>query len=220
MGSDLLRKNTINRFITALFHKLFWRATIVKSEGMRLRLKNSYVIPNGVDLALFSPMQKTEAIQNTDLDPGNLNIIFVATSIAESVKNFKLAQEAVSLLDDQKVKLVPLSMLTQEMLRFYYNAADLLLLTSLSEGSPNVIKEAMACNCPIVTTDVGDVREVIGDARQCHVTGFNPRDIAKKIKIVIQSGERSNGREKVSYLDSARIANKLIDLYRLVCGAK
>ena len=49
----------------------------------------------------------------------------------------------------------------QDQLVKYYNSVDCLILTSFHEGSPNVIKEAMACNLPIVSTKVGDVEEII-----------------------------------------------------------
>ena len=67
----------------------------------------------------------------------------------------------------------------------YYNAADVILLTSLWEGSPNVIKEAMACNRPIVATDVGDVRWLLGTLQGCFTTGFNGKEIAKKLKLAL-----------------------------------
>jgi glycosyltransferase involved in cell wall biosynthesis len=106
--------------------------------------------------------------------------------------------------------------LSHEQLNYHYNAADLLLLTSVSEGSPNVIKEALACNCPIVATDVGDIREVIAGAEQCHVTGFDAGEIAAKMKQVLREGKRSNGREKVLRLDSRIIADQLVRLYERV----
>jgi teichuronic acid biosynthesis glycosyltransferase TuaC len=71
------------------------------------------------------------------------------------------------------------------------NAADLLLLTSLTEGSPQVIKEAMACNCPIVATDVGDIREIIGYTDGCYITTFKPSDVAVKIQAAFLLGKKN-----------------------------
>ena len=65
------------------------------------------------------------------------------------------------------------------------NAADAVLLTSLHEGSPNAVKEAMACDVPVVAVDVGDVRERIGDADGCYVAAATPEALADKLLLVV-----------------------------------
>ena len=93
------------------------------------------------------------------------------------------------------------------------NAADVLLFTSFWEGSPNVVKEAMACNLPIVSVRVGDVPEVIGNAHNCYLADYDPADLAAKVKCVLASGERSNGRQFVEHLRVENVARKLNDIY-------
>ncbi len=93
------------------------------------------------------------------------------------------------------------------------NASNLLLLTSFSEGSPQIIKEAMACNCPIVATDVGDIKEVIGNTEGCYITSFNPDDVAAKIKLALDFNKRTNGREKIKPFDNELIAKKIYKIY-------
>jgi len=90
----------------------------------------------------------------------------------------------------------------------------MVILTSKFEGSPNVIKEAMACNCPIVSTDVGDVREVIGNTEGCFITSFEPEGVAKKIKLAIEFNKKTNGRDNITHLDEKVIAQRLIDVYQ------
>jgi len=98
------------------------------------------------------------------------------------------------------------------------NACDVILITSFSEGSPQVIKEAMACNLPIVSTDVGDVKEVIGNTEGCYITSFDPKDVAEKIKMALDFDKRTNGRERIKKLglDSESIAMEIIKLYKNV----
>ena len=104
----------------------------------------------------------------------------------------------------------------QEKLNLYYNAVDCLIPTSKYEGSPNVIKEAMACNCPIVSTDVGDVKWVIGETEGCYICSFEPEDVAEKIQKALNFGKRTNGRQRIMDLglDSGSVAEKLHSLYR------
>lgn len=96
------------------------------------------------------------------------------------------------------------------------NAADVLLLTSRYEGSPNVIKEAMACNCPIVATDVGDIRWIIGDTEGCYLTSFDPGDVASKLQLALKFGRRTRGRERLIELglDSVSVAKRIVQLYQ------
>lgn len=101
----------------------------------------------------------------------------------------------------------------------YYNAADVLLMTSFYEGSPNVIKEAMACNCPVVTTNVGDVSLLLGSVNGCFVTDFNPENIKDCLIKAVDFREKNrftNGVEKLRRLElsSDAIADKLIELYK------
>jgi len=63
----------------------------------------------------------------------------------------------------------------------YMNASDVLILSSFHEGSPNVVKEAMACNCPIVATNVGDVKWVLGNTEGCYISSFDPINYSEKL---------------------------------------
>ena len=99
---------------------------------------------------------------------------------------------------------------------FLLNACDLLLMTSIREGSPQVIKEAMACNCPIVSTEVGDVKDIIGNTKGCFITSHDPIDVAKKIQLALDFGKRTNAREKIKHLDINIIADKINNIYKEV----
>lgn len=214
MGSDVLRDLFILRWITFFFYKKIWKFTIVKSKEMQKIFPKAIVIKNGVDLCNFYPSSKTEAAKELGFSTINKNIIFVAQNSATKVKNLELAYESIRSINDKNIRLHIVSNKPFTELPLYYNAADLLLLTSISEGSPNVIKEAMACNCPIVATDVGDIREIIQDTKGCFITDFNHENIAKKIKLALDFARRTNGRDKIKNLDSRIIAVQIIELYK------
>ena len=224
MGSDLLGSvnlngnYTLSGFIITLINKLFSftsnHYSIVKSEAMRKKIwfnKKVSIIPNGVDFKIFSPVDKIKAREELKLSINKKIILFVG-DLESHVKNYKLAEKAVSLVQ-KDIQFLSISGVNQNILNLYYNSADLVLMTSFHEGSPNVIKEAMACNCPIVSTDVGDVNKITSSTKGCFITSFNPKDIADKINQALLYG-KTNGRDNIEYLDSANIAKKMISLYR------
>ena len=187
---------------------------------MQKLFPESLLIPNGVDFLNFRPIPKKDALATTGFNISDHNIIFVAEDPNATIKNLKLAKEAVQLLGDEKVRLQLISGKTFIDLPYFFNAADVLLLTSLSEGSPNVIKEAMACNCPIVSTDVGDVRTVIGKTEGCFITSFDAKDIASKLKMALTFNKRTNGREAIQQFDSRIVADKIIAVYKDLLNSK
>ena len=223
MGSDIHRQHVITRFIIKLFSEYVWDKTIVKSIKMKGTINNSIIIPNGVNLNLFEQKEKEESGLKVGFNK-KYNIIFIAVRPFEKVKNLNLAQQAIRLLGDENIQFHIISKTDNKKLPCYYSAADLVLLTSFSEGSPNVIKEAMACNCPIVSTDVGDVREVFGNTEGCYISGFDPADVAEKIKKALEFANtkgRTNGRRRIIELglDSESIAGRIVEVYKKVLNA-
>jgi len=216
MGSDI-EANLFLKLIFKMFRKFLEKNLIVKSESIKKKIKSidAQVIPNGVDLIKFSLMDQKTAREKVGFSQDLKYIIFVADP-ARYEKNYKLTQKAYKLLNDNNVKLQVLYNAAHRLIPFYMNAADVVLLTSLWEGSPNVIKEAMACNCPIVSTDVGDVRAVLGNTEGCFITTFKPEDVAEKLKKTLAFGKRTDGREHIRYLDSNVIAKKIIKFYEKI----
>jgi len=232
MGDDLVGSNRKDGRVTnislllvkvnSIIAKCFYNFSIVKSEEMSRCLTTSKVsiIPNGVDINVFQPLNKLEARDKLGIGYNEQILIFVS-SIYRMEKNIELALKAVKSVSNLALKLITVNDISQNKLLYYYNAADVLLLTSYHEGSPNVIKEAMACNCPIVSTNVGDVKWVVEDTEGCYIASFDPEDFAEKIKLALEFSRvkgRTNGRDRIIKLglDSETVAKKIIDVYKKV----
>ena len=147
-------------------------------------------------------------------------VLFLADPDRES-KNFPLAQEAFNFFDPANAELKVLYGISQQNVPQTLNAADVILLTSKWEGSPNVVKEAMACNCPVVATDVGDVAWLFGKEPGHFLTGFDPRDVSEKIRAALTFCEnvgRTNGRKRIMELglDAETVARRIIEVYETV----
>ena len=227
MGSDVLLdgKYSLNYLLkykteiilNGFFSRRFFSHVIVKSEQMFDRLpgvKKKSIVPNGVNLDMFYPIPREEARSFIGL-AHNTKLILFSSDPARPEKNYPLAELAVKLANLSNVKMIALKGIEQKKLKYYYNAADLLLMTSFFEGSPNVIKESMACNCPIVTTNVGDVEKVIGSTDGCYISSFDPADVAEKIKKALVLSKRTNGRQQIIDLglEDKVIAGKLQSIY-------
>ena len=218
MGSDV-KKSGLWRFIIKYFIMHKWKKTIVKSKDMKLTLgiDKVEVIPNGVDLDIFRPMNKNDCRKELGWDIGKKIILFAADP-KRPEKNFSLAKKATETLNIQDVELKVVYPVPHKDIPIYLNATDLLLSTSLWEGSPNIVKEAMACNCPIVSTNVGDVKWLLDGVEGCFITTNDPKDVADKIKKALNFRGKTKGREKLISLglDSEHIAKKIIQVYEEV----
>ncbi|WP_024335383.1 glycosyltransferase [Desulfotignum balticum] len=223
MGSDI-RIGFITKWALKMIY--FWGlcdAIIVKSKDIldHSGLKTARIIPNGVDTALFCPGDKKDALNTLGWDLQKKHIFFAANP-ERSVKNFLLLEKAYqNLTQSENIEIHFLVHIPNHLVPIYMNASDVVVLTSFWEGSPNVVKEAMACNCPVVSTDVGDVAWLFGDEPGHFLTDFEPQDLAAKIRLAFNFAEKNNrthGRERIICLglDSESTADKIIRLYEAV----
>lgn len=212
MGSDSMLSG-LPRILVRFFHRFLWSVTIVKSKNMLddLRIENVEVIPNGVDI------DKIQAIEASVSESRSFaqNIVLFPADISRKSKNFPLAKKA-SELTNYELKVV-YNISHDEVLRELL-CSNILLLTSLWEGSPNIIKEAMACNCPIVATDVGDIKWLFGNESGHYISSFDPNDVAQKIEKALEFSNtigRTNGRKRIVSLglDSESVARKVLTIY-------
>jgi glycosyltransferase involved in cell wall biosynthesis len=220
MGSDVKSKKYF-KIVIKIFNFFSWNRIIVKSQDMKVALGIDKVelIPNGVNLDRFKSMNQMECKKRLSWNTSKKQILFAANPDRPE-KNFQLALDAYNTLQEKNVALKVLDNVPNDLMPVYFNAADVVVLTSLWEGSPNVIKEAMVCNIPIVSTNVGDVKEVIGKTKGCYISTFEPEDVAEKIQKALDFGKRTTGREDIKHLESGVIAKRIIEVYNKVLDKK
>lgn len=174
--------------------------------------KNSAVVPCGIDMDQFYPIDKGYARSKLGLHNRKKYVVFPADR-RRMEKKFVTAKKAIEHLKSNSVELIELTGYTRDEVNYVLNAADTLLMTSIREGSPQTIKEAMACNLPIVSTDVGDVRDLIGTTKWCFITSPRPIEIAHKIERILECSERTNGREQIEHLELNHVAKRILLIY-------
>ncbi len=201
----------------------FFDQVIVVSEEMRRRLgfPRAHVIPCGVDLERFRPMPPQEARRALGLPPQRRLVLWAGEHFRPE-KRWDLVQAAMKVLQRRRpdVDLVLVSGQPHDRVPLYMNACDVLLLVSDAEGSPMVVKEAMACNLPVVSTPVGDVPEVIAGTEGCFLCSQEPSDIAAKLEMALDFGRRTDGRRRVGHLSLARIARRVLAVYAAALEAR
>jgi teichuronic acid biosynthesis glycosyltransferase TuaC len=209
----------ILQFLSQVVARLADQAIVVSESLIPLLPYREYqIIPSGLDLSLFKPASKEIARQRLSLIQNEFIVLF-SGSKKEPRKRYSLAQQVIDILlndtiDTMNIRLLVLDSVAHSDVPLYMNACDVLLSTSLHEGSPNMIKEALACNLPVVSTDVGDVRERIGNIEGCEVcANDHPETIAVALKRVLSRGQRINGRQAVLELDEKLLTQKVIQVY-------
>ncbi|QLG60853.1 glycosyltransferase family 4 protein [Halorarum salinum] len=190
-------------------------AVIVMSAEMADVLDaDCHVIPHGVDLKQFRPFPRRTACETVGWDHDVGNVLFPYPE-QSPVKNYPRAERVVDAVRDRldgDVELRTVYGVPHARMPVYMNAADALLVTSRREGSPNTVKEAMACNLPVVATDVGDVRERLDGVTPSHVRRTDG-GLVDGLLDVLERGSQSNGRAVVRSLGLERMGRDIRAVY-------
>lgn len=213
MGSDLVYASWY-KYSVRFFNTFCWKKLIVKSQEMLdyAQTKNTIIVPNGIDLDIFRPIDSVIAFEKTGWDPDKKHVLFAADP-QRSEKNFSLCKTSFDLINNPDYELHTLGQVNHDLMPYLYNAANVVVLSSVREGSPNVVKEAMACNRPVVATDVGDIRQHMNSIYGCFITSFEPKDMADKIELAMQVNV-AESREAIAHLAAEKVAEKLIGIYK------
>jgi glycosyltransferase involved in cell wall biosynthesis len=194
----------------------FVDGVIVQTKQMadRFQRSNVHIIPHEVDFEIFHPVDRARARAILGLDPHRKYLLFAANP-AIAVKRFPLAKKVACELSKEYggLELLVVHKESQPNLALYMSACDALVFPSYQEGSPNIVKQAMACNLPIVATAAGDVPQIISNTDGCYVCLPKVSEFCFRLRMILDSGERTSGCDHVRHFDGANVAGRLIQVY-------
>lgn len=211
-GTDLDGKyGRISEFCTR-----FANDTIVPNEKMATKLKvDAHVIRQGIDLQKFSPQNQVKSQEICGWDPNKSHILFPYPPSKE-VKNYPLAKKVVEEVNTQIEKEIRLQVVYDEpysKIPTYMNAADALLVTSKREAGPNTIREALASNLPVVSTNVGNAKKLTAEA-ELSMVGEDKSELVWGIKKILDDRELASERKAIEHRTWDSTAQDIMRIYR------
>lgn len=196
---------------------------IFKNNSRFANNKKGFYLPNGVNSDLFHPIDREEACKVTGLSSEKRYVLFISSNFMRHQKRYDRFSEIINLLrtkyemdDIEEFKLINIK---RDLIPYYFNSASLHLLTSDFEGSPNSVKEAMACNIPVVATNVGNVAELLSEVQGSYVSKTkSSEELARLAAIALSDQVNNNGREviKKNGLDIDSVAKKILNIYKKI----
>jgi teichuronic acid biosynthesis glycosyltransferase TuaC len=232
-GSDLMgdavgswfRREIVGAYRVRASHCAAARANgiIVKSAVLKAHLPATiddskvWILPNGVDLSLFRPADRESSQQAVGFDPECFHVLF-PNGKGDPRKRIDLAFAAVDALRARGVNatLDVMPRTPHDQVRTWLNAADVVIVTSVHEGSPNIVKEALACERPVVSVPVGDVPERLAGIEGCYLSEPTPESLADQLLKVSRRPPRVDSRRRIEELSLPNVSQRLIGIYETV----
>ena len=216
-GTDINDPKVL-RFSKMAMRLSSWNVFVSKNTiNIAKPMKKFTLLPCGVDLSELQLTTKQEARTKMHLEQEKRYVLF-AGAFDKAVKNAALAKQAVAGIGGADVKLLELKDYSRDEVTLLMCAADVFLMTSISEGSPQVIKEALACGCPIVSVDVGDVKERVDGVEGCFVAETREQgELTELLRKALSFEGRTKGRGMIlaDGLDNHQVAEKLKAIYSI-----
>jgi glycosyltransferase involved in cell wall biosynthesis len=193
---------------------------VSRKGACALGVPRASIIPIGVDTTHFSPRSREEARLSLGLEPTKTYVLFPG-SPKNKRKRHELFRQTLAELKRRGVEVTPIALegFTREEVPLVMNSVDVTLLTSAFEGSPVAVKESLACLTPVVSTDVGDVAQLLGQLDGCSVREGTPADLASAVEGALQSTRNPEWRKRAAEYARDKIALQVIAVYETVAGA-
>lgn len=220
------QNDPINEFGTKVYNKLKRKfdAFIFKNDSPFIKeLERGYYLPNGVNASFFCPDDKGICRKKLGLSIDKRYIMFVSSFVIRKQKREDRFDEVMAILQNRypECNYAPLKLVNipRNQIPFYFNAANAYLMTSEFEGSPNAVKESLCCNTPVITTNVGNVVDMLGDIDGCFVCDpYDANTMAEAVHRICSSNYAFNGRD--IFLQKGygmnEVAHKIESIYKSI----
>ena len=233
-GSDINKPNIL-RFSKIAMRLSAHNIFVSKRNIVIAQPKDKYtLLPCGVNLPLPWSELQTQWVEQLTLNQWvqrkldkDVKYVLFAGAFDNAVKDPELAKSAIAFYNstftnsqspiaNRPIELIELKGYNRDQVNALMYNCDALLMTSKTEGSPQVIKEAMACGCPIVSVDVGDVAERVEGVDGCYVVSSRePAAIAEALQQALAFSGKTNGRQRIIEmgLSNEQVAERLMAIY-------
>tara|TARA_B110000211_G_scaffold94925_1_gene110694 strand:+ start:2097 stop:3053 length:957 start_codon:yes stop_codon:yes gene_type:complete len=201
--------------------KAFFNGIIIKNNP-KLNKKSTYYLPNGVNTNFFKEYTYDESISKLGLNIDKNYILFMDSYKRRTQKRVDRFDKVIDILlengNPYNIEPLKLTNTNRKLIPYYLSISSVHLITSDFEGSPNSVKECLACNTPVVSTPVGNVLDLIGDIDGCYISkSFDQTELAK---LVVKSLKHKNFSSRAQLLkkelDLKSVSKKLLDIYQSI----
>ena len=215
------RQNFLSSLFSLRASYMIYVAQHIYDKAYFKRKKNYSILPCGVNLDECIITDQEQARSGLGFDTHKKYILF-GGAFENLRKNYPLLQKGIELLKRDDIVTLEMKGLSRAEVSKILCACDLFALPTKSEGSPQALKEAMACNCPIMATDVADIRHLLGSVEGHYICTFEPENVAAILKEALDFNKRTKGRERIKELglENNQVAARLVDIYNKVLNNK
>lgn len=217
-GETLGFKQNLISSVASLFNKhTIYVAQHIYDKSLFKRKTDYTIMPCGITLEDLPQLDFHKTRDDLGFNAETKYILF-GGAFSNLRKNFPLLKKAVEMINNYHIEIFEMKGLSRMQATQLMCACDVFVLPTKSEGSPQALKEAMACGLPIVATDVADIKHLLGNIPGHFICSFEPTDVADKIKLALEFKGRTDGRNRITELELTNdlVANKLIKIYNQV----
>ena len=230
-GSDFYRMNYKTKMEnyktkTAVFLTLitltFFKKIITISEKMKKDLEKNYgfesiTLTDAPNPEFIYKIDKNTAKRKLSLNDKDIYVLFSSIDLKNEIKRTDLALKSIKKAQskNQKIKLLTLNNIDYKDVNLYINACDMILITSVYEGWPNIVKEGLVCEKPFISTLISDLPEIAKKENDCFIVNPNINEISKHLLMLADkiSNNELNTNKLPSYINNSDFSNNLIKLY-------